>query len=105
MILASKRPLWTCITDSRQTSHHVREVPHFRTHAPQQTAPLLDHLVGESYETWRTSRPETEAPNTYSASMTTCRACVRREAPNIATKPSMATSNTVSLVPTIQSII
>jgi hypothetical protein len=22
---------------------------------------LLDHLVGESYETWRTSRPETEA--------------------------------------------
>jgi hypothetical protein len=62
MILASKRPLWTCITDSRQTSHYVQEVPHFRTHAPQQTAPLLDHLVGESYETWRTSRPETEAP-------------------------------------------
>lgn len=49
--------------------------------------------------------PKPKRQNTYSASMTTCRACVRREAPNIATKPSMATSNTVSLAPTIQSII
>jgi len=37
--------------------------------------------------------------------MTTCRTCVKNEAPNIATKPSMATSNAVSSLPTIQSII
>ena len=30
---------------------------------------------------------------------------MRREAPNIATRPSMATSNTGSSIPTIQSII
>jgi len=41
----------------------------------------------------------------YSASMTICRKLVKKEAPNIATKPSMATSNTVSSVPIIQSII
>src|SRR5450631_1512548 len=37
--------------------------------------------------------------------MTTCRTCVKNEAPKIATKPSMATSNAVSSLPTIQSII
>src|SRR5450759_4049409 len=37
--------------------------------------------------------------------MMTCRTSVRKEAPNSATRPSMATSNTDSSIPTIQSII
>jgi len=41
----------------------------------------------------------------YSAWMTTCRTPVKKEAPNIATKASTATSKTVSSVPTIQPII
>jgi len=77
-----------------------------RTHAQQLTASLLDHFVGESCE--RKRKPQGLKPNvkkSYSVSMTTCSNTVKKEAPNIATKPSMATSNTVSSVPIIQSII
>jgi hypothetical protein len=62
-------------------------------------------LPGKSARDGGISRPEIDASKNYSVSMTTCRTPVRKEAPNIATRASMATSNTVSLVPTIQSII
>ena len=52
-----------------------------------------------------TSRPETEAPKQIQRSDEDVKDPLKKEAPNIATKPSMATSNTVSPVPTIQSII
>ena len=106
MILASKRPLWTALRTQGRHRHTLSEkCPTSRLmHRSKQRL----YSITSSVRAMRHGGPQGPKPkrqNTYSASMTTCRTCVKREAPNIATKPSMATSNTVSSVPTIQSNI